>query len=109
MLTARTEFARLKQRQTQTVNEFVVELRNYATRCNFGGDRNTRLRDQFVVEVRSERSRKLLIEKDDIDFGDAEKIALDIEPVYRESKTVLGEQSVSQLQHTTTSTKSTRS
>ena len=80
-----------------------------ATRCNFGVDLNTRLRDQFVVGVRSERARKRLIEKDDIDLGDAKKIARYIERVDRESKTVLGKQSVSLLQRTTTSTKSSRS
>lgn len=96
-LAARTEFSRLRQRENQTVNEFGVELRNQASRCNFGGELKTRLRDQFVAGVRSETARKRLMERDEIDLDDAEKLARDIERVEREIKTVVGEQSLSQV------------
>ena len=76
-LTARTEFARLKQREGQSVNEFALELRNQGTRCNFGADLKTRLRDQFIVGVRADAARKRLMEKDDISIEDAEKFARD--------------------------------
>ena len=87
----------MKQREGQSVNEFALELRNQATRCNFGGDLKTRLRDQFVVGVRSDAARKRLMEKDDISIEDAEKFARDFERVDRENKAVSGEQSLSQL------------
>ena len=96
-LTARTEFARLKQREGQSVNNFALELRNQATRCNFGADLKTRLRDKFVVGVHSDAARKRLMEKDEIKIEDAEKFARDFERVDRENKAVSGEQSLTKL------------
>ena len=100
LMAARSDFTRLSQRENQTVDEFALELRVQAAKCDFGAELTTRLRDQFVAGVHSERARKRLMERDTISLEDAEKLARDLERVDREYKPVAGEQHVSQLTHT---------
>ena len=78
LMAARSDFTQLSQRENQTLDEFALELRVQAAKCDFGAELTTRLRDQFVAGVHSERARKRLMERDTISLEDAEKLARDL-------------------------------
>ena len=57
IMAARSEFTRFKQLESQTVDEYSLLLRVQAVNCDFVTELTTRLRDQFVAGVHSERAR----------------------------------------------------
>lgn len=103
LLVARTEFARIRQKEGQSSVSFAVDLRNQAARCEFGGELQTRLRDQFVAGLRDESIRKRLLVKEDISIEEAEKKAADYERVEQENKTVLTVHHVLQVERSSNS------
>ena len=99
VLTGRTEFEAIRQ-ESQTVEEFAAELQTTATYCKFqGADLDIRLRDPFVAGLWADAIRIRRMERDDISFSDALKLAADLERIARKSKLVgRGESSVLQIQ-----------
>ena len=66
IMAARSQFTWLRQLENQTVDEYILILRVQAANCDFDAELTTRLSDQFVAGVHSERARKRLMEKDKI-------------------------------------------
>lgn len=54
-----------KQRQGESVTQFLAALRELAVNCKFTSDLTTRLRDQFIFGLASERMQRSLLAKDD--------------------------------------------
>ena len=98
MLAARNDFAYVRQKDGQSVEDFAAALRAASLLCKYGADLDVRLRDQLVIGLREDSIRKRLMEADEnISFADALKRAADLERISRESKLGRGEASVSQL------------
>ena len=99
MLAGRSDFTSIRQKEAQSVEEFAAALRAAAIHCKFGAELDIRLRDQFVIGLKTDAIRKRLMEKDDITFADALKQASDLERIAHDSKLVgRNETSVSQVQ-----------
>ena len=97
-LAARNEFAKIQQKDGQSIDEFSAALRFASLLCKFACDLDMRLRNELLICLRDEAIRKRLMEKDDASFADVIKIAGDLERVSRESRQVgSGEASVSKL------------
>lgn len=98
VLAARHEFSHVVQRESQTVDEFAAALRTSSLHCNFGNELDGRHRDQLIVGLRSEAVRKRIMEREDITFADALKLAAVLERITREAKLgSSGETSVSRV------------
>ena len=88
-LTARNEFAKIRQREGQSIDEFAAALRSGSLLCKFAAtELDNRLRDQLVIGLRDEAIRKRLMEKEDATCADVIKFAGDLERVSRESRQV---------------------
>jgi len=61
----RFKFTGRKQRQGESVTQFLAALRELAVNCKFTTDLSIRLRDQFIFGVSSERMQRALFAKDD--------------------------------------------
>lgn len=71
----RFKFMGRRQRQGETVAQFVAELRSLATHCKFT-DLEDRLRDQLIFGLNAENAQKVLFtKKDDITLSDVISIA----------------------------------
>ena len=57
LLVARTEFSRIRQIKGHSSVAFAVDLRNQEARCEFGGELQTWLRDQFVARLENKAIR----------------------------------------------------
>ena len=94
----RSEFTNIRQKEDQSVEDFAAALRAAAVHCKFDAELDVRLRDQFVIGLRTDAVRKRLMEKDDITFPEALKQASNLERIAKDSKQVgRGESSVSKV------------
>ena len=97
-LAARNEFCRMHQNETQSVDKFAAGLRGQSIYCKFNADLDIRLRDQFVIGLKSDAIRKRLMERDEITFPEALKFASSLDRIARESNfSSKSEASVSQV------------
>jgi hypothetical protein len=95
-LDGRSEFTNMRQQENQSTEDFAAALLAAAVHCQFGGDLDTRLRDQFGIGLRTDAIRKRLMEKDDVTFAEAFTQAVNLERITTKSKQVgRGESSVS--------------
>ena len=78
-------FQSIGQQEGQSVDEYLAELRNYSIDCGFGDQLDNRLKDQFVVGLRSDQIKKKFLEDEDRALADIVKKARDLELVNRES------------------------
>lgn len=71
----RFKFMGRRQKQGETVSQYLAELRNLAATCKFN-DLDNRLRDQFIFGILSESAQKKLFTKsDDIKLKDVIAVA----------------------------------
>ena len=99
VLAGRSDFTNIRQQEAQSVEEFAASLRAASIFCKFGAYLDIRLRDQFVIGLKTDSIRKRLMENDDITFAEALKQASDLERIAHDSKLVgRNETSVSQVQ-----------
>ena len=81
-------FRKMSQREGETVAQFVHRLREQAALCAFGERTvSEHLRDQVVEQVRDERLRRKLLEKEDLTL----QIALDTARQFEQRKPARGE------------------
>jgi hypothetical protein len=59
-------FYQRSQEQTESVSEYVAELRRLATNCKFGNFLNDALRDQFMCGLRNRATQKSLLSEKDL-------------------------------------------
>ena len=71
----RFKFHKRTQRESESVAEYVVALKELATHCEFGGFLNEALRDHLVCGLYRESTQKRLLTEVDLTFKKACKIA----------------------------------
>ena len=80
---SRLRFGTGSQHEGQSIDEFIAELRHAAMDCGFGDQLENRLKDQFVIGLRSDHIKKLF-ENEDKDLADILKNVRSLELVDRE-------------------------
>lgn len=96
----RYEFYNCKQKQGQTINEFMVEIKRKASFCDFGAFLNEALRDRLVCGINSDRlTKKLLTVGDKLSFEEAVKIATAYESAEKETKNIQPETIIQSIQN----------
>lgn len=89
VLAERFRFRQRRQNGTETVAEYVAELKKLSRYCKFGDGLNENLRDQFVCGLKSDLIRqRLFAEPDDLSFANAVKMANALEAAERDSAAV---------------------
>jgi hypothetical protein len=80
-------FLQMKQEDGETVDQFVVKLKNQAKNCSFGEDFAEQIRDQVIDKCRLSRLRKGLLEKSgELNLGDVQQIARAMEAIDIQAK-----------------------
>ena len=87
-ISERYRFHQAVQTATESVSEFLAKLRKLATHCNFGNALETTLRDRFVVGLRSEQVRKLLLAETELTLDKAVKKARSNELATRDASAI---------------------
>lgn len=85
---SRLRFGNLRQSETQSIDEFEVSLRKESIDCKFGGQLDDRLKDQFILGVRSESTRKKLLDMEDSSLTELLKKARALEIIERDIQTL---------------------
>lgn len=73
------KFRSRKQKEGETIMEFITELQRDAKFCKFEGYLEKELRNQLVFGMRSKRIRSRLIEEKNLTFDKAKEIAVSME------------------------------
>ena len=63
------KFGTRKQRQGESISDFIIALKNLSTHCNFGEFLDRALRDRFVCGLQDERIQNRLLNVTSLDFG----------------------------------------
>lgn len=82
----RCKFNSIKHAKYQSAKDYVMTLKRQANKCNFGNTTDDMLRDQFVIEVFDERTRKRLLANAKLDLQKATDNLQTEEQVERDSK-----------------------
>ncbi|CAB3254965.1 unnamed protein product [Arctia plantaginis] len=86
-IAARYEFYQYKQKENQSINDFVVQIKRLAANCQFKTFLKEALRDRFVSGLRNDILKsKLLSEPDDLSFEKGIQMALAFESAERDTK-----------------------
>lgn len=72
-------FYQRKQGEEETVQQFVAALHKLSIHCKFGEYLKTALRNQFVFGILNKKAQARLLERKDLDFDEAVKIAITME------------------------------
>ena len=83
-LASRVRFQSISQHEGQSVDDFLAELRHASIDCGFGDQLEHRLKDQFVVGIKSDQIKRKLLEDEDKSLADTVKSARDLELVNKE-------------------------
>ena len=83
-MASRVRFGTVLQHEGESIDEFIAELRHASMDCGFGDQLESRLKDQFVIGLRSDHIKKKLLEDEDRDLADILKKARALELVDRE-------------------------
>ena len=96
-ITQRFHFHRRDQAVTESIAEFVAELRRLSTHCRFSEERlDESIRDRFVCGLRSASIQRRLLTEKDLTLNKAVEVALAMEAADREAKTLKGTDAVVQ-------------
>ncbi|XP_077498609.1 uncharacterized protein LOC144109684 [Amblyomma americanum] len=79
VIAERCRFNRRVQLEQESVEDFVLELKHLARKCNFGNILQDALRDRLVAGIRNEETQRALFTTEGLTFQGACKIALDRE------------------------------
>jgi len=71
-------FHQRKQQDDESVQQYVIALRKLSIHCKFGDYLNTALQNQLVFGLRSSKIQSQLLEKTDLDFDEAVRIAMEL-------------------------------
>ncbi|XP_072014962.1 uncharacterized protein [Amphiura filiformis] len=72
----RFKFYKRDQQPTESIREYVAELRRLSTTCEFGDFLNQALRDRVVCGLRAENIQRKCLTEDDLDLQKAINIAV---------------------------------
>ena len=72
--TERAKFHTLTRQSGQSFRNFLLELRRQASRCNFGSELSTQLRDRIVAGVNDKELQRRLLREAGLTFNKAKQI-----------------------------------
>ena len=98
VIAERFNFHRRQQSGSETVAQYVAELRKLSVHCQFDAYLEEALRDRFVCGLRSETVQKKLLVKDDLTFQEAIRIAKASEQAVAKARQLQSEGMLSQDQ-----------
>ncbi|XP_062566348.1 uncharacterized protein K02A2.6-like [Saccostrea cucullata] len=90
VISERFKFNKRNQREGETVNEYVCELKNSSKYCEFGDFLKEALRDRLVCGLRSEAIQKKLLSEADLTFEKAKRIATAMETAEKDTLSFTG-------------------
>ena len=90
VISVRFKFNKRNQRDNESINDYVVELRRLATHCEFEGFLKEALRDRLVCGLRSEEIQKRLLSQAKLDFDAAVLIATGMETAAKDTQSFGG-------------------
>ncbi|XP_033729753.1 uncharacterized protein K02A2.6-like [Pecten maximus] len=86
VIAERFKFHQRKQREGETVSQFLAELRKLSEHCNFEGFLNDAIRDRFVCGLSSTATQRKLLSESDLTLKRAMDIAISMEMADSESR-----------------------
>ncbi|XP_049527417.1 uncharacterized protein LOC119457969 [Dermacentor silvarum] len=75
-IAASFSFFMRKQRDGESVREYIADLRRLAESCNFGNSLHRMLRDRIVCGIRDDDARRCLLTRKKLTFEEAEEFAI---------------------------------
>ncbi|KAM9717125.1 uncharacterized protein ACNS7B_020902 [Menidia menidia] len=93
LVAERFRFNRCNQKTSQTVAQYVAELKQQAANCDFGASLDSALRDRFVSGIKNEACQRRLLSEDRLTFAKAFEIALNMETADRDTRQLRGAES----------------
>ena len=87
IIAERYHFHKRDEAPTESLAEYIAELRRLAARCNFGTYLDDALRDRLVCGLRSESVQKRLLSESDLDLSKAVRIANAMEAAHNDTQT----------------------
>ncbi|CAK1579538.1 unnamed protein product [Parnassius mnemosyne] len=87
-LAERFKFRQRKQRDGESISEYVTDLKKMSKTCEFGSWLQESLRDQFVCGISSETIRQRLFAESKLDFGKAYRLAVSMEAAEKDAASV---------------------
>ncbi|XP_023204972.1 uncharacterized protein K02A2.6-like [Xiphophorus maculatus] len=90
LVAERFRFNRCNQKTSQTVAQYVAELKHQAANCDFGASLDSALRDRFVSGIKNEACQRRLLSEDRLTFAKAFEIALNMETADRDTRQLRG-------------------
>lgn len=79
-------FHRRKQKEGESIKDYVAALHKLSTHCKFGPFLKTELRNQFVFGLASSRAQSRLLEMKDLTFDKALEVATSMELSEKDTK-----------------------
>ncbi|MEE4247260.1 MAG: RNase H-like domain-containing protein, partial [Kangiellaceae bacterium] len=86
----RFHFYRRSRQQSESVAEFLADLRRLAATCNFGDHLDEMLRDRLVLGINEDRTQRLLLSESKLTLQKALKVAQSVEAAVKGCITVAG-------------------
>lgn len=86
IIAERFRFQRCVQKPHETVSQYVAELKQCASKCDFGASLDESLRDRFVSGIRSEACQRRLLSEDTLTFARALEVAHSMETADRDTQ-----------------------
>ena len=90
MIAERFYFHRRNQSATESIAEYVAELRRLATHCEFGDYLNDALRDRLVCGLSNNSIQKRLLSEVNLTYARAVEMAQGLEAAERNAKKLQG-------------------
>ena len=72
----RFKFYNCCQKEHESVQEFIAQIKSHASTCSFGDKLSEMLRDRLVMGLRNSKTQKALLTKEDLTFEEAVSIAV---------------------------------
>ena len=84
----RSIFHQAKQKDDESIEQFVTRLRTLAATCDYGDERDNQIRDQLIAACKSNTFRKKLLSKDNLTLDKALEMGQLLENVLHQTKTI---------------------
>ncbi len=86
IIAERFRFQRCVQKPHETVSQYVADLKQCASKCDFGASLDESLRDRFVSGIQSEACQRRLLLEEALTFARAFEVALSMETADRDTQ-----------------------
>lgn len=84
----RHKFLTCKQNEYQTIEQYIIEMKNLSLSCEFGDLRESLVKDVLICGILSEKLREKLLQEDVETLADAVKICIATESVREKNKLI---------------------